>query len=117
MTQPASPEILHGGAERLAIRWVNRADPPAKLSRYSVSAGQSVSLHVHTGKTEYWVILTGTGVARVGEAAIPVGEGDVIATPPHVPHALTNTGAGPLQFLNIVQLTGDLPVTTVELPG
>lgn len=106
---------MHGGAERLPIRWVNIDTPPNVISRYRVAPGQSVSLHVHTGKAENWVILTGSGVVRVGEETFPVTEGDIVATPPTVPHGLTNTGDIPLIFLNIVQKTGDEPITSVEL--
>ncbi|MCZ8097608.1 MAG: cupin domain-containing protein [Burkholderiales bacterium] len=108
-------EILHGGAQRLGVRWVNRARPDMTLSRYAVAPGTAVSLHVHTGKTEYWLITAGTGVATVGETTIPVVEGDVVATEPLVPHALLNTGTQPLLFVNVVVPTGDGPVTTTEL--
>lgn len=112
----ASPEaqILHGGAERLPTRWVNADEPPARISRYRVAPGASVSLHVHTGKAEFWVVLSGQGTVRVGERSIAVEEGDIVATPPAVPHGLVNTGATPLTFLNIVQPTGDA-ITSVEV--
>lgn len=109
------PQILHGGAQRLPVRWVNLDEPPARISRYRVMPGASVSLHVHTGKAELWVILSGEGVVRVGDRSIPVGEGDIVATPPAVPHGLTNTGTTPLTFLNIVQPTGDVAITSVEV--
>jgi mannose-6-phosphate isomerase-like protein (cupin superfamily) len=107
-------EILHGGAERLPISWRNVDDPPARISRYRVLPGKSVSLHVHTGKAEYWVIVEGQGEVRVGSAIIPVTEGDAVLTPPTVPHGLTNTGSTPLVFLNIVQPTGET-ITSTEL--
>ena len=107
-------EILHGGAERLAINWVNADPPPARISRYRVSPGQSVSLHVHTGKAEHWVIVAGEGVVRGGADSYPVRTGDVVHTPPTVPHGLTATGSEPLVFLNIVQPTGE-PITSTEI--
>ena len=110
------PTVLHGGAERLPIRWVNVAEAPARISRYRVAPGEAVSMHVHTGKAEYWVIVVGSGAVRVGDQVIEVSEGDVVATPPGVPHALRNTGDVPLIFINIVQPTGDLPITSQELP-
>lgn len=108
-------EILHGGARRLPLRWVNRATPPITISYYQVEPGESVSLHVHTGKAEYWVILAGAGMATVGGVAIAIAVGDIVATEPTIPHALKNTGAEPLRFLNVVQSTGDAPITTTEL--
>lgn len=115
MTTPSQSPVMHGGAERLPIRWVNAPVPPTVISRYRVAPGQSVSLHVHTGKAENWVIVAGSGVVRVGDETFPVIEGDIVATPPTVPHGLTNTGSIDLIFLNIVQPTGDAPITSVEL--
>jgi mannose-6-phosphate isomerase-like protein (cupin superfamily) len=109
------PEMMHGGGERLPVNWVNVEEPPARIARYRVAAGQTISLHVHTGKTEYWFIVAGEGRVRIGEAIHDVTEGDVVVTPPTVPHGLTNKGTTPLVFLNIVQPTGDEPITSVEL--
>ena len=112
---PGNPQRLHGGAQRQPIRWANVPAAPMTISRYKVDIGDTVSLHVHTGKAEYWVILAGEGVARLGEQDIPVREGDVIVTPPHVPHALRNTGAVVLDFLNLVQPVAGEAITTREL--
>ncbi|MGV3650842.1 MAG: cupin domain-containing protein [Devosia sp.] len=111
-----APEMMHGGAERLPIRWANTAEPPARIARYRVAPGASVSLHVHTGKAEYWVITEGEGEVRVGSERFVVREGDVVLTPPTVPHGLANIGALPLVFLNIVQPTGET-ITSTELGG
>ena len=112
---PNSTARLHGGAQRQAIRWVNMAPPPMTISRYRVDIGDSVSLHVHTGKAEYWVIIAGEGLMRLGEEDITVREGDVIVTPPHVAHALLNSGTVILDFLNLVQPVGSEAITTREL--
>lgn len=110
-----SPEMMHGGAERLPVNWVNVEEAPARIARYRVAPGKTVSLHVHTGKTEYWFIVEGKGQARIGDELVDVLEGDVVVTPPTVPHSLANVGAQPLVFLNIVQPTGDEPITSIEL--
>lgn len=107
-------EIMHGGAERLPINWVNADPAPSRIARYRVAPGNSVSMHVHTGKAEHWVIIAGQGVVRVGTASYDVRVGDVVHTPPTVPHGLTATGNEPLVFLNIVQPTGE-PITSTEL--
>lgn len=108
-------EVLHGGAERLPIRWVNCERAPITVSRYSVAPGAEVSLHVHTGKREYWIIVAGSGMVSIDEERIAVGEGDVVLTPAGRAHALVNTADLPLVFVNVVELTGDAPVTTTEL--
>lgn len=112
---PALAQRLHGGAQRQAIRWLNVPAAPMTISRYKVDVGDSVSLHVHTGKAEYWVIVAGNGTVQIGEAQFPVEEGDVVVTPPHVPHALHNTGTVVLDFLNLVKPEGVEAITTTEL--
>lgn len=106
---------LHGGAQRQPIRWANVQTPPMTISRYKVDVGDTVSLHVHTGKAEYWVIVAGEGQVRLGDQEMAVKEGDVIVTPPEVPHALHNTGTVVLDFLNLVQPVGGVAITTREL--
>lgn len=107
-------EIMHGGAERLVVNWVNVDPPPTRIARYRVASGKSVSMHVHTGKAEHWVIVAGEGIVRVGEQSFPVKPGDIVHTPPTIPHGLTTTSAEPLVFLNIVQPTGE-PITSMEV--
>ncbi|MEJ1159167.1 cupin domain-containing protein [Prosthecomicrobium sp. N25] len=115
MTTPSPAPVLHGGARRLPVRWLNVEAAPMTVSRYLVLPGEAVTLHAHTGKAEYWLIVAGAGVARVGGVDLAVGPGDVVATPPPVPHALHNTGTEPLVFVNFVQPTGDGPISTTEL--
>ena len=115
---PANSSILHGGARRLPLRWPNLpkdAVPPQVISRYVVAPGEQCTLHVHTGKAELWVIVAGRGIASVGSDSHTVTEGDILVTPPNVPHSLVNDGEVPLQFLNIVLPTGDAPITTTEI--
>jgi len=115
MSAGTTGQVLHGGAQRRPIRWVNADVAPMTISRYCVAVGETVSMHVHTGKAEYWVVLAGEGVVSVGEQRIAVREGDVVVTPPLVPHGLQNTGSEPLEFLNLVQPIGDAAITTTEI--
>lgn len=112
----ADVTVLHGGGQRLPVRWINRDPPPMTISRYRVDPGEEITLHVHTGKAEYWLILAGSGVVRVGTDSLVVREGDIVATAPGVPHALRSTGTEALLFVNVVQPTGG-PITTTELAG
>ncbi|WP_293868168.1 cupin domain-containing protein [uncultured Alsobacter sp.] len=108
--------VLHGGAQRLPVRVHNPYDAPATtISRYLVAPGDRCTLHVHTGKTEAWVITQGTGTATVGDVTIAVREGDIVVTPPGRPHDLVNLGQTPLVFVNVVLPTHDAPITTREL--
>lgn len=115
MSEQPKNQVLHGGAVRLPIRWKNAPLIPMTISRYRVSPGDTVSMHVHTGKAEYWVVLAGEGIMQLGEESLRVSEGDVIVTAPEVPHALHNSGADNLDFLNLVQPVGGVPITTREI--
>ena len=106
--------VLHGGAQRLPVRQANGIEPPQKVSRYVIAAGDRCTRHVHTGKAETWLIVAGSGVAHLDDRRVEVVEGDMLVTPPGTSHALDNTGSVPLVFVNIVSLT-DGPVTTTEL--
>ena len=115
MSDMSKNQVLHGGAERLPVRWVNAPLIPMTISRYRVNPGDKVSMHVHTSKAEYWVVLAGAGIMQLGEQTLQVSEGDVIFTAPEVPHALLNSGTVNLEFLNLVQPVGGVPITTREI--
>lgn len=108
-------EVIHGGARRLAVSWINQPEePPHRISFYRVLPGERCTLHVHTGKEESWLLVAGTGLVRIGDDLYEVSIGDALVTPAGTPHELVNTGKEPLLFVNLVRLTGG-PVTTTEL--
>lgn len=110
------PETLHGGAQRLPTRLaVPGTKPRQTVSWYLIAPNDACAFHVHSGKTETWLVVDGHGVAQVGDRTFEVGPGDVIIAPSGTPHGLTNTGTNPLRFVNIVALDGDGPVTTQDL--
>jgi mannose-6-phosphate isomerase-like protein (cupin superfamily) len=109
-------EILHGGAVRQKLRYVDGVRGPlAGLSWYAVAPGEVCAAHVHTGKAETWLIVAGRGRAQIGEREFDVAPGDAMVTMPGTPHALRNTGDAPLVFVNIVAIVDAEPVTTTEL--
>lgn len=109
-------ETLHGGARRLPTRLTV---PGTKLrqtvSWYVIAPNDACAFHVHSGKTETWLVIDGRGVAKVGDRTFDVGPGDLIIAEPGTPHGLTNAGDQALRFVNIVALDGAGPVTTREL--
>jgi uncharacterized cupin superfamily protein len=73
-------------------------------------------LHSHHVNEELFVILTGTGVRRVGDDEHPVRAGDVIAAPPGGPdtaHQIINTSEDELRYLAI---STKIPYEIVEYP-
>ena len=60
--------------------------------------------HCHHGNEELFVILSGSGEYRIGEARYPVSAGDICAAPaggPETAHQLSNTGEEPLKYLGL----------------
>ncbi len=109
-------ETLHGGAQRQPLRWRTEAKTPlAGLSWYMVAPGDVCTAHVHTGKAETWLVVAGSGRARIGAQDIAVAPGDAMVTMPGTPHALHNTGREPLVFVNVVSIVNADRVTTTEL--
>jgi mannose-6-phosphate isomerase-like protein (cupin superfamily) len=107
--------VLHGGAERNTLRILNAEAAPLTFSWYSIAPAARCTSHVHTGKAETWLIVQGSGEARVAGEMFRVGPGDALVTRPGQPHELVNLGAEPLVFVNMVTKVGDDPVTTTEL--
>jgi mannose-6-phosphate isomerase-like protein (cupin superfamily) len=117
MENPRKPDILHGGAERQPLRFVNAERAPLTFSWYAIAPGDRCSPHVHTGKAETWLIVQGHGEARVAERRFAVAPGDALVTQPGEPHELRNLGDTTLIFVNMVTKIGDEPITTTELDG
>jgi uncharacterized cupin superfamily protein len=65
--------------------------------------GLSFPFHYHCATEEALFILSGTGLARLGDRRIRVGAGDYVAFPPGPdhPHQMINDGDEPLVYLCI----------------
>jgi len=75
-------------------------DPDLSIARARVRPGVTTRLHRLHKITERYVILEGMGMLSVdGEAARPVGPGDVVIIPPDSPQQISNTGRVDLVFL------------------
>ncbi|HLU30776.1 MAG TPA: cupin domain-containing protein [Acidimicrobiia bacterium] len=61
----------------------------------ALPAGYSAPLHSHRAE-EFAMILRGSGVITIDGEEIPVEEGDVVVTPPHLPHLTTAGPDGPM---------------------
>jgi len=75
-------------------------DPDLSIARARVRPGVTTRLHRLHKITERYVILEGMGMVSVdGEAARPVGPGDVVIIPPDSPQQISNSGSVDLVFL------------------
>jgi len=77
-------------------------DPDVSIARARVEPGVTTAWHRLTGVTERYCILSGTGLAEVGdEPAVNVRSGDVVVIAPMQRQRITNTGEEDLIFLAI----------------
>ena len=88
-------------------------------SHFEIDPGKTAfPFHFHTNTEEAIYVLEGTGTARIGAASVAVRAGDYLAYPasPEAPHALTNTGKGPLRYLALSSPTTPVTIDAVGYP-
>ena len=108
------PNVLH--VESADVRPMNKGRHNMQLRRLGGPAGSkalgavhttlapgslSFPLHAHMGNEEGIYVLSGTGVARIGEAKVAVGPGDWLSFPAgaEYAHQMINDGTVPLVYL------------------
>ncbi|EIC19873.1 cupin domain-containing protein [Thiorhodovibrio frisius] len=107
-----TPPIIHrpDEADSYAFRegcdilepWNRSDDPALSIARATVPVGVTTRVHWLERTTERYLILSGQGLARIGELPeTQVQPGDVIHIPPGCPQSIQNTGSVPLVFLAI----------------
>lgn len=98
------PSAVARGAHRFTRASLGGAAGGRQLggSVYVLEPGaRSYPLHWHGANEEAIYVLAGTGLARLGDARVPIRAGDWIALPtgPAHAHQLINDGAAPLVYL------------------
>lgn len=58
------------------------------VNEFTVDAESHIHPHYHNSH-EFYYVLSGRGTMRVGDDVFPVSPGDLVHTPPNVPHSLT----------------------------
>jgi len=71
------------------------------LNANIINPGMALEPHQHESVEHVYFILSGVGIARVGDEEQEIREGDAIYMPPRLIHAMQNTGTYPLRFLTI----------------
>lgn len=72
------------------------------LAELTLRPGSSIGRHSHETETEYYIILSGSGLVNDNGAEIPVTAGDAIITGNGASHSIANTGSVPLVFHAII---------------
>ncbi len=74
------------------------------FSKITLQPGDGIGTHTHTGETEYYYILEGTGQVVEDDGEKTVSRGDVVITGNGESHSITNTGTATLEFIALIIL-------------
>jgi mannose-6-phosphate isomerase-like protein (cupin superfamily) len=72
------------------------------LAELTLQPGCSIGNHCHEAETEYYIILSGSGMVNDNGAETPVQAGDTIITGNGASHSISNTGNVPLVFHAVI---------------
>ena len=74
------------------------------FSEVTLQPGDGIGLHTHTGETEYYYILEGTGKVVEDDGEKTVSKDDVVITGNGESHSITNTSTVTLKFIAVIIL-------------
>ena len=72
------------------------------FAEITLDQGCSIGYHRHDSETEYFFILSGTGIVNDDGKEVEVRQGDSIITGNGASHSIKNTGSVPLVFHAII---------------
>lgn len=72
------------------------------IAEITLEAGCSIGTHDHVNETEYYLIISGTGMVNDDGKDIAVGPGDAVITGNGASHNIRNTGNTPLVFHAVI---------------
>jgi hypothetical protein len=72
-----------------------------KVKTITVLPGKRLSLQTHEKRSEYWVIVQGTGLVRLDNQEAMCLAGDAFVIEEGMAHRITNTGEDDLVFVEV----------------
>lgn len=98
-------EKMRGGDGTVTM--VHMAEPTTLknarlIAEATIPPGASIGDHDHVSETEYYIILSGTGIVVDDGVEKPVGPGDIVITGNGASHSIRNTGTAPLVFHAVI---------------
>ena len=100
-----SKEKMRGGEGITKLTYLVDAEKEKNtrlLAEISLESGCSIGNHDHINETEYYFIISGTGIVNDNGKDIEVGAGDSIITGNGASHGIKNTGNEPLVFHAVI---------------
>ena len=82
------------------------------IGAYEYAPGGCISDHVHPHAEQWYYILRGRGVMKVGDEERTVGEGHLIFIPRNTVHSYQVVGDEPMRLLNVA-----IPVSNADEAG
>lgn len=72
------------------------------LSQMTIPVNASIGEHIHINESEYYIIISGSGVAIDNGVKKSVMKGDLIKTGNNESHSIINNGDTPLEIIAII---------------
>ena len=94
-------ERLRDGEGTVCLKYLTDGSPQENvrmLAEVTLEPGCSIGYHRHDSETEYFFILSGTGLVNDDGKEVEVTQGDSIITGNGASHSIKNNGSVPLIF-------------------
>ena len=75
--------------------------PTHKVKTITVEAGKRLSYQTHKKRSEYWVIVSGSGTVTLDDTVNICASGEVFVVEQGVAHRIENTGTEELVFIEV----------------
>lgn len=98
-------EKMRGGKGEVTLTMLGGKDLQKHcrmLSEIVIPPCASIGEHEHSGETEYYIILEGTGLVNDNGKPVTAKKGDVVVTNGGARHSIENTGNTPLKMIAVI---------------
>ena len=72
-----------------------------KVGLISVRPHDELPVHSHEREDQFYYVLEGEGIVRMGDQDLPIKPGFAVAIPPGIPHGVRNPNSVPLRYLDV----------------
>ena len=96
-----APSVFVGETRPWGRFEILRDAPHFKSKLITVNPGQRISYQYHHKRSEHWTIVSGRGEITLNDQKHQVWPGSQFHIPVGVRHRITNTGAEPLEFIEV----------------